>query len=70
MTTTPDLFAPRAAEPPAPRPAAPRAGVSLPATPGDDICCRCAGRGCYGLGDQWFCAACVPGDFLPRGRGL
>lgn len=37
-------------------------------TRGEHACGRCGGAAGFGLGEQWFCRACAPADFLPAGR--
>jgi len=56
--TAPDLFSTPAAKPP---------GWRAP-TPGEHVCASCEGRACYGLGNTWFCRACVPSGYLPHRR--
>lgn len=38
-------------------------------TAGEHVCAGCVGAAVFGLGETWFCRACVPAGFLSGGEG-
>lgn len=62
-----DLFSVQGATPSpmqAPRPT----GWRAPDLPLEHVCRTCSGAAVCGIGEAWFCTACVPDDWFPTKR--